>query len=142
MFYFSNFHSRLSYGILFWGTSGHSANVFIIQKRAIRIMMNADSGQSCRELFKTLNILPLYSQYILSLLLFVVKNLNMFQSNSTIHSFHTRHCSDLHHPQVNLTKVQKAVYYSGIRAYNCLPAGIKDLSNNFESFKSALKNCF
>ena len=61
-------------------------------------MMNADGGQSCRELFKTLNILPLYSQYILSLLLFVVKNLDMLQRNSMIHPFHTRHCSDLHHP--------------------------------------------
>ena len=29
--------------------------------------------------------------------------------------------------------------YSGIRTYNCLPAGIKDLSTNFESFKSAQK---
>ena len=63
----------------------------------------------------------------------------MFQRNSTIHSFHTRHCSDLHRPQVNLTKVQKGLYNPGIKAYNCLPAGIKDLSNNFESFKCALK---
>jgi hypothetical protein len=47
-------------------------NIFKLQKRAIIIIMNADN-RSRRELFKKLNILPLYSQYILSLLLFVVK---------------------------------------------------------------------
>jgi len=47
--------------------------------------MNAGNRKSCRELFKNLNILPLYYQYILSLLLFVVKNINMFKSNSVVH---------------------------------------------------------
>jgi len=44
--------------------------------------MNAGVRESYCELFKKLNILPLYSQYILSLLLFVVQNIicsNPFQ---------------------------------------------------------------
>jgi hypothetical protein len=56
--------------------------------------MNAGNGQSCCELFKKLNILPLHSQYILSLLPLVVKHLNMFKLNSIVHSINTRHCSD------------------------------------------------
>ena len=104
-------------------------------------MMNAGNGQSCRELFKELNILALHSQYILSLLLFVVKNINMFKYNSMIHSFNTKKCSDLYQPLANLTKVQKGAYHSGIKAFNCLPitCRIKNLSGDIKKFKSALK---
>jgi len=81
MIYFSSVHSIISYGIIFWGNSNHSNTIFKLQKRVIRIMMNAGNRQSCCELFRELNILPLYSQYILSLLLFVVKHINMFKLN-------------------------------------------------------------
>jgi hypothetical protein len=80
MIYFSSVYSIISYGIFFRGNSSYSNNIFKLQKRVIRIMMNAGNGQSCRELFKKLNI-PLHSRYILSLLLFVVKHLNMFKLN-------------------------------------------------------------
>jgi hypothetical protein len=60
--------------------------------------MNAENKDSCRELFKKLNILPLHSQYSLSLLLFVVKNINMFKPNLMVHSINTRDCSDLYLP--------------------------------------------
>ena len=78
-------------------------------------MTNARNRESCRELFKKLNIRPLHSQYILSLSLFVVKNINMFKFNLMVHSIHTRHCSDLYLPTTHLTKVQQGVYYSGIK---------------------------
>ena len=102
-------------------------------------MMNADKNDSCHELFKRLNIFPLQSQYVFSLSLFVVKNLNMFKPNSMFHSINTRHSSDLHQPPVKLTKVQKGVYYSGIKVFNCLPTNIRSLSNDVKKFKSALK---
>lgn len=139
MIYFSSVHSIISYGIIFWGNSSYSNTIFRSQKRVIRIMMNADNGQSCRELFRRLNILPLYSQYILSLLLFVVKNLHLFRRNSTIHSFNTRQCSDLYPPPVHLTKVQKGVYHFGVKVFNGLPFRIKDLSGDVKKFKLALK---
>jgi len=61
--YFSYFHSILSYGIIFWGNSAYSSNTFKIQKRIIRIIMNARNRDSCRQLFKNLKTLPLKSQY-------------------------------------------------------------------------------
>ena len=139
MLYFSSIHSIISYGIVFWGNSSCSTTIFKLQKRAIRIMMNAGRGESCQELLKQLNILPLHSQYILSLLLFVVKNINMFQRNSMFHSVNTRHCSDLHLPSVDLTKVQKVVYHSGIKIFNYLTTRIKGFSKDVRKFKSALK---
>ena len=56
--------------------------------------MNAGNRVPCRELFKKLNILPLYSQYILSLLLFIVKNIDEFITKSEVHTIYTRHRSD------------------------------------------------
>jgi hypothetical protein len=60
--------------------------------------MGINSRHSCRELFKMLNILPLQSQYILSLVLFVVNNKNQFKVNSEIHSINTRNNSNVFQP--------------------------------------------
>jgi hypothetical protein len=45
-----------------------------MQKRVIGIIMGYGYRESCRELFKELKMLTLSSQYIFSLLLFVVNN--------------------------------------------------------------------
>jgi len=103
MVYFSYFHSVMAYGIIFWGNSHSGINVFKIQKRIIRIMTKSSKHDTCRPLFKQLRILPLPSQYIFSLLLFVVTNKKLFLLNSQIHSMHTRHNEDLHLPQTGLT---------------------------------------
>ena len=52
--------------------------------------MNSSSINSCRDLFKKLNNLPLQSQYIFSLLQFVVKNRDLLRSNSEAHNISTR----------------------------------------------------
>ena len=80
--YFLYAHSIVSYGLIFWGNSTDSDNIFKIQKRIIRIIMNSNKNASCRELFKNLNILPLQSQYIYSILLFITKNKDQFSPNS------------------------------------------------------------
>jgi len=64
VYYFAYVHSIMSYGIIFWGSQPHSEKIFKIQKRVIRIITNSRAKDSCRELFKKLEILPLYSQYI------------------------------------------------------------------------------
>jgi len=67
----------MSYGIIFWRNPSHSSIIFIIQKRgrgAIRIMEGCGNRVLCRNLFKKLQILLLTSQYMLSLLMFVVQN--------------------------------------------------------------------
>jgi len=119
--YFSYFHSILSYGIIFWGNSAYSSNIFKIQKRIIRIFMNARYRDSCCQLFKNLKMLPLKSQYIFSLLLFVAKNRDLYESNSEIHNINTRFSSDLHTPTANVTTFQKGPFYFGIKVFNHFP---------------------
>jgi hypothetical protein len=108
----------MSYGIIFWGNSTDSKKVFYIQKRNIRIMAGAKRRASCKELFKKFNILPLASEFSLSLLSFVVDNMEKFQTNSDIHSISTRYRYNLHVSNSNLSKYQKGVYYSGIKIFN------------------------
>jgi hypothetical protein len=118
LIYFSYFHSVLSYGIIFWGDSVHSKYIFKIQKRTIRIITNAGIRDLCGDLCKKFQILPFYSHYIYSLLMFVVKNRSLFKLNSDIHGFGTRYDNDFHLPATNLKLFQKGVFYSGIKTYN------------------------
>src|SRR5215510_14965236 len=69
--YYSYFHSVLKYGVMFRGSSAISVDIFKVQKRAIRIITNKCRRESCRPIFKQLKILTLFSQYIVSVLVFM-----------------------------------------------------------------------
>jgi hypothetical protein len=102
-------------------------------------MMGCRSGVSCRNLFKRLEILPLASQYILSLMLFLVKNKNLFILNSEKHNTNTRLLNNFYQPIANFSVYQKGVYCMGIRVCNNLPPHIKDTSDNPRKFEICLK---
>jgi hypothetical protein len=137
--YLAYFHSIMSYGIIFWGNSTDNKKVFYIQKKIIRILAGTKRRASCRKLFKKFNILPLASEFLLSLLSFVVDNFETFQTNSDIRNISTRYKYNLHVPNTNLSKYQKGVYYSGIKLFNNLPPTIKSLNHDIKKFKPALK---
>ena len=139
LIYFSYFHSVLSYGIIFWGNSVHSKHIFKIQKRTIRITTSAGISDLCWDLLKKLQILPFYSQYIYSILMFVFKNTDLFKLNYDIHGLSTRYDNDYHLPSAKLKLFQKGVFYSGIKTYNHLPKTIKDISHDVKQFRLALK---
>jgi len=136
---YSYVHSIVTYGIIFWENSSHNTDIFKIQKRIIRIMTKSRSGDSCRQLFKQLEIQPLQSQYIFSVLLFVVKYNDLYSTNQEIHNINTRPNINLHLPVCNLTLFQKGAYFSGIKLFNHLPPRMKSLSHKIELFKPALK---
>ena len=101
--YFSYAHSIVSYGIIFWGNSSHSEEVFKVQKRIIRIIMNLSKNASFRQTFRDLNILPVPSQCIISVLLFLAKNKDQFMTSSQMHKITTWQTFDLYIPAANLT---------------------------------------
>jgi len=139
MVYFAYIHSIISYRIILGGNQPYSDKIFKIQKRVIRIITSSRTRDSCRELFKKLEILPLYSQYIYSISIFVIKNKHLFYTNNQIHSIHTRFKTNLDPTTANLTKFQKGVYYSAIKILNNLPHEIKELANDILPFRNALK---
>jgi hypothetical protein len=72
--------------------------------------------------------------------MFVIKNRDLFKTNSDVHTCNTRSNQDLHLPSVNLTVFQKGGWYSGIKFYNHLPLALKQLSYDIPRCKGALKN--
>jgi len=129
----------MSYGLIFWGNSTDSDDIFKIQKRIVRIITNCNKNASCRELFKKLNTVPLQSQYTYSTLLVITKNKDQFFPNSHIHTINTRHNNNLFVPAANSTLYQKGVYYSGFKIFNHLPATIKNLLNDKIKFQISLR---
>jgi len=93
----------------------------------------------CRNLFKKVQILPLTSQYMLSLLMFVVQTKRFFSTNNKNHNIDTRQRNYFYFLQANLTIYQKGVYYLGIKIFNNLPLEIKNAGGNEKKFKIALK---
>jgi len=70
MIYFSYVHSVIAYCIIFWGNSHSCTTIFKIHKRIIRIINNSGRHDSCRKLFKELQICHLLpNTYFLSLFL-------------------------------------------------------------------------
>jgi hypothetical protein len=141
MVYYAYFHSIMHYGNMFWGNSSYAINVFQVQKRALRIMMGIGSRDSCRQLFITLGILPLQSQYIYSLLSYMVNNMDSYQFISDTHNRNTRQGCNFnpHQPLAHRSLYLKGAYYMGIRVFNNLPVLIKQLYNNPIDFKLAVK---
>jgi len=80
----------------------------------------------CRNLFKKLQILPLTSQYILTLSKFVVQN-NFFSTNNENYNLDTRK-KNVYLPQEIFTIYQKAAYYLEIKIFNTLSLEIKKVA--------------
>ena len=129
----------MTYGSLIWGHSSHSVKIFRLQKKTIRIMMDCCSSDSCRKLFFNLKILPLPSQYILPLLLFLIRNRNQLLVSSEVYHIDARQYANFHQPSVLLTKYQKGVYCLGVKVFNMLPTYIKIESDNPKKFKLVLQ---
>jgi hypothetical protein len=123
--YYSYFNSVIRYGLPFWGNSPHSIKIFRIQKRIIRVMVGCKSRVSCRNLFRRVEILPFLSQYIFSLMLFIIKNKNLFTLNSENHTKSTWQFNNLYHPITNFTIYQRGVHYMDIKTFNNLPHTLK-----------------
>jgi hypothetical protein len=51
MVYHSYFHSIINYGIIFWGNSSYSNNIFKFKKGTIRNVMGIGIRDLCRDFF-------------------------------------------------------------------------------------------
>ena len=69
-------------------------------------MTGNKSRDSCMKMFSHLNILPLPSLYIFSVLRFAMKNREHFTTNNEIHQHDTQQIYNFHLPPTNLKKYQ------------------------------------
>ena len=71
--------------------------------------------------------------------MFTVNNLDNFQTNSAVHGMNTRAIHQLQRPTVNLSCIQKGVFYSNIETCNSLCPYILKLKQKKPKFKVALR---
>ena len=139
---FCTFLFTNQFGIIFWGSSSSMRSVFVILKKIeVRIMLRLSPRSSCREGFKKLDILTVPCLYIYALMLFAVKNLNVYSTNSPVHCMNTRQQNKLHIPLVRLPSIHRGFYYSSVKIFNKLPQNIFKYCNNIHTFKTLLKDC-
>jgi len=90
-------------------------------------------------MFKKMQILDLYSQYIFSLLLYVMNNEHLFTKNLEVHINDIRSANIIHLHLSNLTKYEKAAHYAGNKIFNHLPTHMKCVANGIQILKLAFK---
>nr|CAI5861358.1 unnamed protein product [Callosobruchus analis] len=93
--YFGIIHSHICYGILLWCGLTKSNRVFILEKRAVRVLDGIEQDVSCRESFKKFNILPLPCIFILESLVSTHRNRYNLLRHSDIHNYNTRTAGNL-----------------------------------------------
>ena len=73
-------------------------------------------------------------------MLFAVKNLNFYQTNTSVCGMNTRQQNKLHISAVRLSSIQRDVYYSSVKIFNQLPQRIFKFHNYIHTCKTLLRD--
>lgn len=136
MVYHATIEAKLRFSIIFYG-SGNIKPLFVLQKKAIRILNNMRYDQSCRGTFKNLGLLTIYGIYIQECVIFIKKNPNMFRKYENQKSYYNTRNNNYIYPRHNLTTSQKQAEYRCLKMYNSLPKDISMISD-IKKFKKKL----
>ena len=139
----------LNYGILAWGNSSKFLldSLFLLQKRAIRIINNAGYLSHTNEFFHKNKILKLIDLFDYNLGIFMYKYstndlpdvfLHMFKRNYSVHNYPTRQRDAYHLPRTRTIFAMKTIMYAGPKYWNDLPPELKGCLS-LSSFKCKLR---
>lgn len=138
--------SALRYGIVLWGNSVDITNLFMIQKRCIRAICCASPLDSCRPLFKQLNLLTLAGIYIYEICRFVRQQSNLFVKKRDLEwKYESRHPNRLVLPAAKTALRSNNCYHMAIKVYNHVPNNISELPERrfpSELHRWLVKQCF
>jgi len=116
--YYAHIQSHVSYGQIFYGFASCADRVFILQKKAVRVVCKAPYRAHCKPLFVQSKILTFYSLLILEACCMVVQNPDIFAKNTAIHGYNTRASNKVHVDSVVLSLVQKGPHFACSKVYN------------------------
>lgn len=125
--YYGIVYPIIRYCIIIWGASTEAESVFILQKKILRIMLHLSYGHTCRGLFRKHSVLTVCGVYIFECVMFVRRHQSQFAGSRSVHGYSTRHAADFVYPNHRYTVTEKLPYYSMLKLYNRLPAGIKSI---------------
>nr|CAH7723301.1 unnamed protein product [Callosobruchus chinensis] len=80
---------------MLWGHSVAYNRIFVLQKKALRVITHSKYGSSCRHNFKNLKVLPLPSIYIYEVIMYIHSNQNKYLTPAGIHKYCIRNTSNL-----------------------------------------------
>lgn len=132
--YYAYAYAWFRYGIIMWGHSTDASDLFIIQKKMLRIILNLKQRVSCRPFFTNLNLLTLPSIYILETAMFVKKHISLFEKVKS-----DRRKNNLSVPTHNLIMYRNSPYYRAVLIYNKLPDLFK-ANVEHKTFKNKLNS--
>ena len=149
MLYNSLILSHLSYCNIAWGNCNKTKlNVLLLlQKKALRICTQSHFLANSDPIFHRLKTLKINDIHTLQTAIFMFKfskNIlppafqNLFTYNTDIHSYPTRHSSDLHLSNPKILIAHRSTRHYGPDIWNSLPDNIKH-SASLYSFKALLK---
>lgn len=118
--YYAYAYAWMRYGVLLWGNSTDAQDIFILQKKCIRILFNIRPRNSCRPYFLSEKILPLPCIFILEAALFIRKNINQF---TYCKSARRKHLLNL--PISDMKIFKQGPHYAALKIYNKVPIQIK-----------------
>lgn len=116
--YFATFQSHLTYGLITWGstTTYRFNRIFLIQKRAIRIIHQRQWDEHCKELFINSQIMTLSCLYIFETCKFYIKNKHKFINEIQI-KINTRR-NFVPFPSHSTAKFEKSSFYMTCKIIN------------------------
>ena len=147
--YMSLIFSYINYCNLIWGSACKTIldTLYILQKKAIRIVNNSEYLAHTDPIFKSLGIPNIYQVFKLNCLLFAYKFLKTtqypdfkkkIQKSSLIHSYKTR-TNDLFRPPTERLELCKRSYlYQSVTLWNAVSVDIKR-NNCIITFKKKVK---
>jgi len=131
--YFAHFQSLINYDIMFWGSLTTMCNLFLIQKRTIRIRLGLGTRSSCQDMFKKLDILTVSALLIFAVIIFVVRKPDHFKTISSVHSIDMRQRTNYIYHQWNFLQT-KVCYLFSINMLNKSPLNISKFHRDTITF--------
>ena len=150
MIYMSLVYSHINYCNLIWGAAedGIIEPLFILQKKAIRIITKSHYLEHTTPLFGSLKLLTVYQVYTLNCSLFIYKCLNCnytpefkakIQRNSYYYDYNTRNWDLFRISQrIRLRICQRSFLNIGVGIWNSLDSEMKSI-NSIPLFKCKMK---
>lgn len=141
--YFAYVHANINFGISIYGatTKKNLDRLLILQKRAVRIMLNLKWRDTVKEQFKNLGIMTVYSMYIYEVIMYCKLNFTELCIVGENHNYDTRGRGNIATPVHRLGFFEKKTTFAGGKFYNKLPDYIKK-EQNIIKFKKFLKFYF
>lgn len=136
--YYGIIYPHMTYGIILWGYCNNNEfqRLFVLQKKAIRIIKKLKPRESCKTAFNQLKILTLPSLFILKTILYFRFKCKL-QDERHFHDYNTRFSHIPRSQQHRLKLFEHLPIQGGRRLFKVLPNYIK-IENSQRIFKKKL----